>query len=255
MAKVSADLLNSYWKEWQQKRDNATCNLLLESYQYLVHYHLSRISVGLPRNINKDELFSFGMSGLYDALLKFEPDRDLKFDTYASFRVRGAIIDGLRKEDWLSRSLREKIKKVEATAEMLEQKLMRTITPQDIANELDMSEEDVNSIVAEGYFANMLSLEEVQNDNTSEEKMTYTLEDKQTVTPEESLLFEEEKHILVEKIKDLNEKEQMVLSLFYYEELTLTEIGEVLNLTTSRISQIHSRALFKLRESILKVSV
>jgi RNA polymerase sigma factor FliA len=255
MSRVSSDLLNSYWKEWQLKRDNASCNKLLESYQYLVHYHLGRISVGLPKNINKDELFSYGMSGLYDALLKFDQGRDLKFDTYASFRVRGAIIDGLRKEDWLSRSLREKIKKVEAAADMLEQKLMRTITSQDIAAELGMSEEEVDAIVAEGYFANMLSLEEVQHDNTSDEKMTYTLEDKQTINPMESLLQAEDKQILVKKIKELNEKEQLVLSLFYYEELTLTEIGEVLNLTTSRISQIHSKALFKLRESIMKVSV
>jgi RNA polymerase sigma factor for flagellar operon FliA len=254
MEKVSSTSLNSYWEEWFKKKDEASCNNLLGYYQYLVKYHVGRIAVGLPRNISQDELFSFGMSGLYDALLKFDSKRDLKFDTYASFRVRGAIIDGLRKEDWLSRSLREKIKKIDSTTEMLQQKLMRKITSSDIAEELGMSVEEVETIVAEGYFANTLSLEDMQNDS-SDGYISYTLEDKQVLTPEESILDVELKSLLVKKLKDLNEKEQLVLSLFYYEELTLTEIGNVLDLTTSRISQIHSKALFKLRDIMMKASV
>ena len=178
---------------------------------------------------------------------KFDFKRDLKFDTYASFRVRGAIIDGLRKEDWLPRSAREKAKKMDAQIEALEQKLMRHATPEELAEHMDISVEDVYQTVQEHFFSNVLSINEQQDQEESEGK-AFVIRDETTRTPEQEIVKSELLEDLAVNIQNLNEKEQLVLSLFYTEEMTLTEIGEMLELSTSRISQIHSKALFKLKK-------
>jgi RNA polymerase sigma factor FliA len=238
----------SYWEKWNTSRDREAGDELLRAYLPLVNYHVQRISVGLPKSVNKDELRSLGMLGLYDALKKFEPERDLKFDTYASFRIRGAILDGLRREDWLPRSLREKTKKVEAAIEKLEQQHLRSVSPTEVADELGITENEVTTVMSESFLANVLSIDEENKETESREKVSYTIEDKKAITPENSVLQEELHGELAIVIKELSEKEQLVVSLFYYEELTLTEIGQVLGLSTSRISQIHSKALFRIRQ-------
>ena len=238
----------SCWEKWNTSRDREAGDELLRAYLPLVTYHVQRISVGLPKSVNKDELRSLGMLGLYDALKKFEPERDLKFDTYASFRIRGAILDGLRREDWLPRSLREKTKKVEAAIERLEQENLRSVSAKEVAEELGLSENDVTTVMSESFMANVLSIDEENKETESREKVSYTIEDKKAITPENSLLQEELHGELALVIKELSEKEQLVVSLFYFEELTLTEIGQVLGLSTSRISQIHSKALFRIRQ-------
>ena len=186
--------------------------------------------------------------GLFDALNKFDQSRDLKFDTYASFRVRGAIIDGLRKEDWLPRSSREKAKRLEGKIEALEQKLMRHATPEEIAEYTQMPVEDVYQTVQENFFSNVLSMDEQLQDNEETDSKSFVIRDDNQRTPEQHLVKRELLQDLAEQIQHLNENEQLVLSLFYTEELTLTVIGEMLGLSTSRISQIHSKALFKLRK-------
>ncbi|MCM3717134.1 FliA/WhiG family RNA polymerase sigma factor [Fictibacillus phosphorivorans] len=236
------------WEKWNTSRDREAGDELLRAYLPLVNYHVQRISVGLPKSVNKDELRSLGMLGLYDALKKFEPERDLKFDTYASFRIRGAILDGLRREDWLPRSLREKTKKVEAAIEKLEQENLRSVSAKEVAEELSLSENDVTTVMSESFMANILSIDEENKESESREKVSYTIEDKKAITPENRLLQEELHGELALVIKELSEKEQLVVSLFYYEELTLTEIGQILGLSTSRISQIHSKALFRIRQ-------
>jgi RNA polymerase sigma factor for flagellar operon FliA len=190
--------------------------------------------------------------GLYDALEKFDPSQDLKFDTYASFRIRGAIIDGLRKEDWLPRTSREKTKKVEAATEKLEQRYLRHVTPWEIAEELGMSEDDVITTINEGFFANLLSIDDNLHDQDEGENIQVMIRDHKEETPEEQMVKAELIEQLSEQIRELTEKEQMVISLFYKEELTLTEIGQVLHLSTSRISQIHSKALYKLKHFLKK---
>jgi RNA polymerase sigma factor for flagellar operon FliA len=238
----------SCWEKWNTSRDREAGDELLRAYMPLVNYHVQRISVGLPKSVNKDELRSLGMLGLYDALKKFEPERDLKFDTYASFRIRGAILDGLRREDWLPRSMREKTKKVEAAIEKLEQQNLRSVTPREVAEEIGFTETEVTTVMSESFLANILSIDEENKETESREKVSYTIEDKKAITPENSLLQEELHSELAIVIKELSEKEQLVVSLFYFEELTLTEIGQVLGLSTSRISQIHSKALFRIRQ-------
>lgn len=242
-----------YWQKWIQFRDAEAGNYLVKKYLPLVSYHVQRISVGLPKNVSRDDLRSLGMVGLFDAMEKFDYTRELKFDTYASFRVRGAIIDGLRKEDWLPRSTREKAKKIETAIVKLEQRNMTNVSAADLAAELKMTEEEIYATMSEQFFATVLSVDEQPADQEEKEGASFVLRDENAVIPEEKLLKEELMGDLAAVIEGLTEKEQLVISLFYQEELTLTEIGQVMNLSTSRISQIHSKALFKLRHSLQQI--
>lgn len=240
--------LKQDWERWTTSRDSAACDRLVKAYLPLVEYHVQRIGSNLPRNVQLDDLRSNGMLGLYDALEKFDYKRELKFDTYASFRIRGAIIDGLRQEDWLPRSMRDKIKKVDQATEKLEQKYGRYVSALEVANYLGLKEEEVLNVMKESFVANQLSIDEPTQDSDKEETFTQNLIDEKSLTPEQSLEKKAQIEELVNIIQSLNEKEQLVISLFYFEELTLTEIGEILNLSTSRISQIHSRTIFKLQQ-------
>lgn len=242
-----------YWQNWVDTRDAQAGNNLVKKYMPLVSYHVQRIAVNLPRNVSRDDLRSLGMIGLYDALEKFDPNRDLKFDTYASFRIRGAILDGLRKEDWLPRNTREKAKKIEAAIEKLEQRLMRNASIQEISSEMSMSEEEVQSVINEHFFANILSIDEKPNEQDEKESHSFIIKDERAEIPEEKVAKDELIREMVGMISQLNDKEQLVISLFYKEELTLTEIGQVMDLSTSRISQIHSKAIFKLRHALEKI--
>jgi RNA polymerase sigma factor FliA len=242
-----------HWKNWIDCRDPQAGDILVKKYLPLVSYHVQRISVNLPKNVSRDDIKSLGMMGLFNALERFEPNRDLKFDTYASFRIRGAILDGLRKEDWLPRSSREKAKRIEAVNEELEQKYMRNASPKEIADVLNIPEDEVYSALNENFFANILSMDENPQDQDDKEG-NFHIKDEKAILPEEHLVKEELYKDLARIIESLNEKEQLVLQLFYKEELTLTEIGHVMNLSTSRISQIHSRAIYKLRNTMQAVS-
>ncbi|MCA1030096.1 FliA/WhiG family RNA polymerase sigma factor [Bacillus timonensis] len=252
MSQTSTTDDHKYWQKWIESRDSHAGDVLVQKYMPLVTYHVQRISTGLPKSANKDDIKSYGMLGLFDALEKFDPSRDLKFDTYASFRIRGAIIDGLRKEDWLPRSSREKHKKIEAAAAKLEQRFMRNVTPKEIADELGLSEEEILNSVHEGFFANLLSIDEYIKEDDGTDHTAFSIKDEKTLTPEEHIVREELINQLASVIELLSEKEQLVVSLFYKEELTLTEIGQIMELSTSRISQIHSKALFKLRQILQK---
>ncbi|WP_077621944.1 FliA/WhiG family RNA polymerase sigma factor [Sediminibacillus massiliensis] len=240
------------WDKWTKEQDEDTAERLIKKYMYLVDFHVHRISVHLPGNVNKDDIKSLGLMGLYDALIKFDPDRNLKFDTYAAFRIRGVIIDGLRKEDWLPRSIRDRAKKLEQASQLLQQKYQRQPSSAELAEEVGISVDEVEEAVKDTLFANMLSMEEKPKDSLNEDKegIGHVIPDNPDYSPESNLLRQERYMELEQRILQLNEKEQLVISLFYKEELTLTEIGEVLGLTTSRISQIHRKAIFKLKESL-----
>ncbi|MFC2950087.1 FliA/WhiG family RNA polymerase sigma factor [Virgibacillus sediminis] len=245
------------WDAWVNRADEQAANDLIQNYMYLVNFHVERIASHLPGNVDRNDITSFGMAGLYDALQKFELDRNLKFDTYASFRIRGAIMDGLRKEDWLPRSLREKAKKIEQYSNELEQRYQRAPTSEEIAGRAGMTATEVESITKDALFAHVFSLEDKSHNGGQEMKegIGYTIADNEAGRPQEQLLMNEWKTELAEGIRSLNEKEQLVISLFYHEELTFTEIGNVLGLTTSRISQIHKKAVFKLKTTLEKINV
>lgn len=243
----SETMESKYWDRWIQSHDAEAANCLLELYMPLVNYHVQRIGSGLPRNIDRGELQSFGLLGLYDALEKFDRQRDLKFDTYASFRIRGAILDGLRKEDWMPRSTREKSKRIEKAAEQIEQAKMRSAKLEEVADVCGLSPEEVSQVLSESLLSNLISLDDSSSGKGGEGSSS-SIEDNHAVLPEKRLVDQEDRAQLAKEIDKLSEKERLVVSLFYFEELTLTEIGQILNLSTSRISQIHSKALFKLRQ-------
>nr|WP_243864118.1 FliA/WhiG family RNA polymerase sigma factor [Alkalibacillus almallahensis] len=244
----STTSMTALWNKWQETKDQEAGNLLVEHYMPLVDYQVNRIHSHLPRNVDRQDVKSLAFMGLVDALEKFDTSRDLKFDTYASFRIRGAIIDGLRKEDWLPRSVREKSKEIEQGYETLEQKLQREPSVEELANYLRMPEDEVAEVLKDTLFAHVLSIEDKTDEQSDEprENLRNTIPDTYEIQPDQQLVNQESIHELIEKMHELNENEQMVLSLFYKEELTLTEIGEVLDLSTSRISQIHSKAIAKL---------
>lgn len=257
MTANNSHYVQELWNDWVENSDEDTANEIMNHYMYLVHFHVERVASYIPDSFDKNDLKSLGLMGLFDALNKFDPNRNLKFDTYASIRVRGAIMDGLRKEDWLPRTLRDQTKKIDKVSEELEQRLKRTPTSTDIANELDMEPEEVETIMNNTLFANVISIDTTIKNNDTDDTTTIssTIENQDIISPSEHVLEMELKSELVEGIKQLNQNEQIVISLFYVEELTLTEIGEVLNLTTSRISQIHKKAIFKLRNILNKMRV
>ncbi|SER56182.1 FliA/WhiG family RNA polymerase sigma factor [Salisediminibacterium halotolerans] len=244
------ETLKEDWNAWTAKRDKTAGDRLIEAYLPLVDYHVHRISIHLPKSVQIEDLRSHGLMGLYDALEKFDSSRELKFDTYASFRVRGAIIDGLRQEDWLPRSMRDKAKKIEQAMEAMEQKLGRNVSPQEVAHDLGMTVTDVTATLNESFFAHLLSVDEPTQESESKETYAQTIVDHKTPSPDEHIGKQADYEELAEAIRTLNEKEQLVLSLFYFEEFTLTEIGEVMELSTSRISQIHSKSVFKLQQKL-----
>ncbi|MGY4689844.1 FliA/WhiG family RNA polymerase sigma factor [Salibacterium sp. K-3] len=243
---------NEWWDRWLNKKDETAADKLVEAYMPLVQYHVQRIGSGLPRNVSKEELVSHGLSGLYDAMKKFDISRNLKFDTYASFRIRGAIIDGLRQEDWMPRSLRDKSKKIEDTMEQLEQRHGRYVSEEEVGRALDMNGDEVRKVVTETFFSNMLSIDEETPEGEREETYRSSIEDTSSPSPEDVLVHSTSVNELAEVMEQLSEKEKTVIGLFYQEELTLTDIGEVMGLSTSRISQIHSKALFRLKQALLK---
>lgn len=250
MTDKDSQYIDDLWIAWKKYGDSEVANQLIAHYMYLVQYHVDRIIINLPDSVERNELKSLGLIGLYDSLHKFEPERKLKFDTYATIRVRGAIIDGLRKEDWLPRTLREQTKLIEKTMETLEQQLNRRPTASDIANQLDMERTEVESIINHALFSNVISVDQTIRNTESEDNMTIrdTIIDGNLMEPEQELIHNELKGQLVTSIQKLNENEQLVINLFYVEELSLTEIGVILELTTSRISQIHKQAIFKLKD-------
>lgn len=244
LSEVDEDIL---FIEWQKNQNHAAGNALVRKYMPLVQMIVEKMARTVPRSVEKDELRSLALTGLYEALTKYDPKRNLKFTTYASFRIRGAILDGLRKEDWLPRKTREKVRKLEQTIAAMEQKFMRSPTPDEIARAAGIPVEEVQSLLDEVYFSNILSIDDNKQDDDEQEGKGYTLRDDSVKGPEEEIVFSETVQELAENIKQLNEKEQLVLSLIYQEELTLTEIGQIMDLSTSRISQIHSKAVKKLR--------
>lgn len=241
------------WEKWITFRDEEAGNLLIKKYESLVRYHVQRISVSLPKSVSRDDLNSLGMMGLLDAIEKFDTKRNLKFDTYASFRIRGSILDGLRKEDWLPRGTREKAKKIDTVTEKLQQKYMRHVTVEEIASELKISVDEVYSTANEQFFANLLSIDEQSPKSDEQNGYHFVIKDDKVEQPEKKLIKREIVKELTDLISSLSEKEQLVLSLFYKDEMTLTEIGQIMGLSTSRISQIHSKCLYKLKGLIEKL--
>ncbi|ALS27573.1 FliA/WhiG family RNA polymerase sigma factor [Paenibacillus cisolokensis] len=239
------------WERWKESKDIEAKKQLIESYLPLVDYVTKRMASGLPQNVSKDDLTSNGVMGLIDAIEKFDYRRGLQFETYASWRIRGAIIDGLRQGDWVPRSVREKAKKVEEAYQVLEQRYLRSVTDEEMSRHLNVSEKEFNQMLQEIAVTTVCSLEDPIREEDAETRMSLLVDEK-AKNPEYKVHEHYLKEALVKGIDRLTEKERTVVSLFYYEELSLSEIAEVMSLSPSRISQLHSKAILRLRSALAK---
>lgn len=237
------------WESWKYDQDPEARKALIEQYLPLVHYVANRMSIGMPNYITQDDLSSYGIMGLMDAIEKFDIERGLQFETYANWRIRGAIIDGLRQGDWVPRSIREKAKKIEEAYQHLEQQLLRSASDLEMSTYLEISEDEFQSMLQEISITTVSSLEETINEEETETRLSMLIDD-QAKKPEEVVDEHFIKASLTDAIDRLTEKERIVVSLYYYEDLSLSEIAEVLSLTPSRISQLHSKAILRLRGSL-----
>ncbi|MGJ7921936.1 FliA/WhiG family RNA polymerase sigma factor [Neobacillus sp. LXY-4] len=220
----------------------------LTQYVPLVHKIVKKARRSLPHNIDEDELISFGMMGLLDAFRKYNQREDVKFETYATQRIRGEIYDGLRRNDPLSRTLRKKEKEVYKAYEKLEQKFFRQPTVKEVSSFLNISPEECEKIITQSAFDKQYSLYE-PIENGEESQMKIDLIPDQYFDEQSKIIEEKErKQQLISLIDELPEKERIILSLIYYENLSMNDIGRILGLHKSRISQIHSQVLKKLRK-------
>jgi RNA polymerase sigma factor FliA len=225
---------------------------MIAKYAYLVKYLAGRVASRIPSNVIFDELISAGSLGLIDAVDKYDPKKNVGLKTYAQYRIKGAILDELRSMDWYSRSMRKKIQSVEKAVHIVEAREGRPASDLEIAEEIGMNLESYYKMLSDIHGAALLSLDDYikNNDGKSQSSSTFSEGMPGEDSPSATLMQNELKAVLVEAIRKLTEKEQMVISLYYYDELTLKEIGNVMELTESRICQIHTMALIKLKSKI-----
>jgi RNA polymerase sigma factor for flagellar operon FliA len=237
------------WKLWKEEGELSAKQSLIEKYIPLVDYVSSRLATGLPKNISRDDLYSYGIMGLMDAVEKFDHQRGLQFETYATWRIRGAVIDGLRQGDWVPRSVREKAKKIEEAYQLLEQQYLRSVTDEEISEFLQMSEKEFLQALQEISVAAVCSIDEPIREEESETRLSVLI-DESAKNPEYKVNEYYMKETLAKAIERLTVKERTVISLFYYEDLSLSEIAEIMSLSPSRISQLHSKAILRMRGSL-----
>ncbi|WP_270180444.1 FliA/WhiG family RNA polymerase sigma factor [Alkalihalobacillus sp. CinArs1] len=240
-----------YWKAWKNERNEAAGNYLVSFYRPLVDYAVKRYMAALPSSVHHDDISSFAYNGLLDAIDKFELERDLKFETYANWRIKGAIIDGLRQNDWVPRSVRDKARKIEEAYALLEQENQKSCTDEQVAKHLGMSVVEVQQTIQDASLSIMISVDEPVYEEDQQQIERYNvIENERADSPEKHIHEHFIKEILTETIDRLPEKEKLVISLVYFEELTLTEIAKILKLSTSRVSQLHSKALLRMKGSL-----
>jgi RNA polymerase sigma factor for flagellar operon FliA len=238
------------WREFKATKEERLRERLILHYSPLVKYVAGRVGVGLPPNIEQADLVSYGIFGLIDAIEKFDLDRAIKFETYAISRIKGAIIDELRAIDWIPRSVRYKAREVEKAYAALEAKLHRSPTEAEVAEELGIKLEDLHTIFSQVSFVNVVALDELMSagqERGDKLSLVDTLEDTKAEDPVAAFETEETKYLLAKAINTLPEREKIVVTLYYYEGLTLAEIGQVLGVTESRICQMHTKAVLQLR--------
>ncbi|MCB0405148.1 MAG: FliA/WhiG family RNA polymerase sigma factor, partial [Bdellovibrionales bacterium] len=239
------------YKTKKRRIDKRTKEKLIIEYAPLIKFIAQKIAVRLPSNIEFDDLVSSGVIGLMDAIDKYDPTRDNKFKTYAEFRIRGAILDELRAQDWVPRSVREKAKQLERAHLRLEQQLGRVPTEDEITSELGLNKDEYYDLLNQVKSVSILSLDEAGSFNSSDRKSILSLlESCKIPSPITQLNIKAIKEVVTRAIESLPEKQRLVLSLYYYEDLNLKEIGDVLDVTESRVSQLHTQAILWLRRKL-----
>ncbi len=246
--------IDELWKQYKDNGSQQAKDKILAEYAPLVKYTAQRISYNLPKSVDVGDLAGSGVFGLIKAVESFDPSLGFKFETFATHKIRGAILDELRALDWVPRSIRQKSKNLQGVYARLEQQLGRVPYDDEVAADLGVSMSEFESLLSEVAPSTLVSLEEQLPDRSGESKslsLIDTIEDPSGSNPLKELGYREVKRILKETIGDLPEKEKLVVALYHYEELTLKEIGKVLGITESRVSQIHSKAMLKLKGRVL----
>jgi RNA polymerase sigma factor for flagellar operon FliA len=238
------------WKEYQKKPTAELREQLIIAYSQLVKLVAGRLSMYLGHNVEYEDLVSYGIFGLIDAIDKFNSEKNVKFETYASLRIRGAILDQIRKMDWIPRTVRQRQRRIDDAIKSIEMRTGKTATDEELAAELGVSEEELCSWQSQLKITNVVSLNEFEEQGTGPEPVMDATHNSHFAQPEDVVEEEELKEKLVESLALLTEKERRVIELYYYEDLTLKEISKVLDVSESRVSQLHTKALLKMRRKM-----
>ena len=251
---MAADDTQALWLEYRRSKDKGIRDRLILTYAPLVKYVAGRVGSGLPAHVDEEDLVSYGLLGLMGAIDRFDPSRDIKFETFAIARIKGAIIDELRSLDWVPRSVRSRARDIERAMADLERELHRAPTDEEIADKLGITEEELDDSLTDISRSSIAALDELWTISGSsggdQVALIDTIEDTSGPEPQAALAQTELKEALAEAIARLPEREKLVVTLYYYENLTLREIGEVLGVTESRVSQLHTKAVLRLRSKL-----
>jgi RNA polymerase sigma factor for flagellar operon FliA len=244
------NFVDQLWADYKSQEHPEARDKLIVHFSPLVKYVAGRVATGLPANIEQSDLVSYGIFGLIDAIEKFEPGRGIKFETYAISRIKGAIIDELRAIDWVPRSVRFKAREIEKAIGRLENELKRSPSDEELAKEMGVGLEELRGIYTQMSFVSLVALDELVStgsDKGDKLSLIDTLADTTVEDPVMSFETEETKEILAGAINRLSDREKTVVTLYYYEGLTLAEIGQILGVTESRVCQMHTKAILQLR--------
>src|SRR5215212_9629960 len=249
-------LLAELWTNYVANRDAVLRDRLILHYAPLVKYVAGRVGSGLPAHVEQADLISYGTFGLIDAITRFEPTREVKFESYAMARIRGAIIDELRHTDWIPRSVRMKARQFERAVAELEGTLQRTPTDEEVAEVLDMDVEEMRKFLGQLSLVNVVALDELltDDDGGGSPRLGDTLQDSTALDPQAMAEHGEARQLLARAVEQLPEREKVVVSLYYFEGLTLADIGRVLGVTESRICQLHTKAVLHLRTKLADIA-
>ena len=244
--------MQALWREYRAKRDEGLRDRLILTYAPLVKYVAGRLGSGLPAHVDDEDLVSYGLLGLIGAIERYDPDRDVKFETYAIARIRGAIIDELRALDWVPRSVRSRAREIERAIAELESKLGVAPTDEQIAEKIGITVEELEDSLTDISRSSIAALDELWSVSGEGDQVSLmdTIEDTTGPRPADVLDESEMREALADAIARLPEREKLVVTLYYYEELTLREIGEVLGVTESRVSQLHTKAILRLKSRL-----
>ena len=250
--RLSDEELEALWQQYLDDKSQKTLrDKLIIQYIYLTRYVIGRIKMNLPQTFSLEDITSYGVEGLIDAIEKYTPDKGARFETYALMRIRGTIIDKIRSQDWIPRSTRKKIKEIKLVAENLKQSLGRAATTTELANAMNMEKDKLEALLAED--TQVSSIYEKKGISEESVEIIDTIQDEHLQNPLEQLVDKDVKQELQMALKRLPERERMIMVLYYHENMTLKEIGETINVSESRVCQLHAQAIMKLK-NILSTS-
>lgn len=243
--RMSEEELTTLWNKYLSERDKESRDILIVQYIYLIRYVVSRVKVTLPSTISVEDIAGYGVEGLINAIERYSPHKNTRFETYALIRIRGAIIDKIRAQDFLPRSLRQKIKVLKEAQEYLKQELGRMPTTNEIANYVDMAPDKVSQLLSEDVV--MTSIYEKKGNADDSMEIIDTIEDTKKLNPQQEAEDKNIKQELERALERLPERERVIMVLYYRENMTLKEIGGTLNMSESRVCQLHAQGIMKLK--------